>query len=132
MPGKVIFDILAECARSNRHGFVYSRSSNHKFSQLIKSNLNLLIIDSSDQSIINSVSKLFLRHCSTTKEDCRAKCGLPPLPEDMPKVGKYKIVMVRHGESEWNEKNLFCGWFDANLSNKGKSKGNLNYLLLSI
>lgn len=35
--------------------------------------------------------------------------------------GKYKIVMVRHGESEWNQKNLFCGWFDANLSDKGKS-----------
>nr|CAI5851693.1 unnamed protein product [Callosobruchus analis] len=30
--------------------------------------------------------------------------------------------MVRHGESEWNEKNLFCGWFDANLSEKGKQE----------
>lgn len=36
-------------------------------------------------------------------------------------AGKYKIVMVRHGESEWNQKNLFCGWFDANLSDKGMS-----------
>lgn len=36
--------------------------------------------------------------------------------------GKYKIVMVRHGESEWNQKNLFCGWYDANLSDKGKVK----------
>ncbi|XP_017030663.1 phosphoglycerate mutase 2 [Drosophila kikkawai] len=34
--------------------------------------------------------------------------------------GKYKIVMVRHGESEWNQKNLFCGWFDAKLSEKGQ------------
>ncbi|KAH8242670.1 hypothetical protein KR032_001090 [Drosophila birchii] len=33
---------------------------------------------------------------------------------------KYKIVMVRHGESEWNQKNLFCGWFDAKLSEKGQ------------
>ncbi|XP_026740880.1 phosphoglycerate mutase 2-like [Trichoplusia ni] len=33
--------------------------------------------------------------------------------------GKYKIVMIRHGESEWNQKNLFCGWYDANLSEKG-------------
>lgn len=32
---------------------------------------------------------------------------------------KYTIVMVRHGESEWNQKNLFCGWFDADLSQKG-------------
>ncbi|XP_063928831.1 phosphoglycerate mutase 2-like [Zophobas morio] len=37
-------------------------------------------------------------------------------------MGSYKIVMVRHGESEWNEKNLFCGWFDANLSEKGKQE----------
>lgn len=30
--------------------------------------------------------------------------------------------MVRHGESEWNQKNLFCGWFDANLSEKGEQE----------
>ncbi|XP_022915033.2 phosphoglycerate mutase 1 [Onthophagus taurus] len=35
---------------------------------------------------------------------------------------QYKIVMVRHGESEWNEKNLFCGWFDAKLSAKGEQE----------
>ena len=32
----------------------------------------------------------------------------------------YKIVMIRHGESEWNKENRFCGWFDAGLSEKGK------------
>ncbi|CAH0562477.1 unnamed protein product [Brassicogethes aeneus] len=37
-------------------------------------------------------------------------------------MAPYKIVMVRHGESEWNEKNLFCGWFDALLSEKGKQE----------
>jgi len=31
----------------------------------------------------------------------------------------YKIVMIRHGESEWNKENKFCGWFDANLSEAG-------------
>lgn len=30
-----------------------------------------------------------------------------------------KIVMCRHGESEWNQKNLFCGWYNAMLSEKG-------------
>lgn len=30
--------------------------------------------------------------------------------------------MIRHGESEWNEKNLFCGWFDADLSAKGRDE----------
>lgn len=37
----------------------------------------------------------------------------------MPGESKYKIVFVRHGESEWNLKNLFCGWFDADLSASG-------------
>ena len=34
-------------------------------------------------------------------------------------AGIYKIVMIRHGESEWNMANKFCGWFDASLSEKG-------------
>jgi 2,3-bisphosphoglycerate-dependent phosphoglycerate mutase len=31
----------------------------------------------------------------------------------------YKIVLLRHGESEWNKKNLFTGWTDVSLSQKG-------------
>lgn len=31
----------------------------------------------------------------------------------------YKIVMIRHGESEWNKLNKFCGWYDASLSEQG-------------
>lgn len=30
-----------------------------------------------------------------------------------------KLVVVRHGESEWNQKNLFTGWADVELSEKG-------------
>ncbi|XP_047538305.1 phosphoglycerate mutase 1 [Vanessa atalanta] len=37
-------------------------------------------------------------------------------------AAKYKIVMIRHGESEWNQKNLFCGWYDADLSDKGREE----------
>ena len=29
------------------------------------------------------------------------------------------LVLVRHGQSEWNEKNLFTGWKDPNLTKKG-------------
>lgn len=36
------------------------------------------------------------------------------------KMAKYQIVMVRHGESEWNKLNKFCGWHDAELSEQGK------------
>nr|XP_014092147.2 phosphoglycerate mutase 2 [Bactrocera oleae] len=39
--------------------------------------------------------------------------------EPSKKCGKYKIVMVRHGESEWNKSNQFCGWYDSALSEKG-------------
>ena len=29
------------------------------------------------------------------------------------------LVLVRHGESEWNKKNLFTGWRDVDLTEKG-------------
>ena len=32
---------------------------------------------------------------------------------------KHKIVLVRHGESEWNKENRFTGWTDVDLSGKG-------------
>lgn len=31
----------------------------------------------------------------------------------------YKLVIVRHGESEWNKENRFTGWKDVDLSEKG-------------
>jgi 2,3-bisphosphoglycerate-dependent phosphoglycerate mutase len=31
----------------------------------------------------------------------------------------YKVVLLRHGESEWNQKNLYSGWTDVDLSGKG-------------
>nr|prf mutase,phosphoglycerate [Saccharomyces cerevisiae]prf//0807298A:PDB=3PGM mutase,phosphoglycerate [Saccharomyces cerevisiae] len=33
-----------------------------------------------------------------------------------------KLVLVRHGQSEWNEKNLFTGWVDVKLSAKGQQE----------
>ena len=33
-----------------------------------------------------------------------------------------KLVLLRHGESEWNAKNLFTGWVDVNLSEKGRAE----------
>lgn len=32
------------------------------------------------------------------------------------------LVLVRHGESEWNAKNLFTGWRDPGLTEKGKEE----------
>lgn len=31
----------------------------------------------------------------------------------------YKIVLLRHGESQWNKENRFTGWTDVDLSEKG-------------
>lgn len=31
----------------------------------------------------------------------------------------YKIVLIRHGESEWNKKGLFTGWTDVDLTPLG-------------
>ncbi len=34
----------------------------------------------------------------------------------------HTLVLLRHGESEWNAKNLFSGWVDVGLSGKGEDE----------
>ncbi|WP_210650087.1 phosphoglyceromutase [Nocardioides sp. SYSU D00065] len=34
----------------------------------------------------------------------------------------YTLVLLRHGESEWNAKNLFTGWVDVPLTEKGEAE----------
>ena len=34
----------------------------------------------------------------------------------------HKVVLLRHGESVWNKENLFTGWTDVDLSDKGKQE----------
>ena len=41
-----------------------------------------------------------------------------------------KLVLVRHGESEWNKLNLFTGWTDVDLSEKGHEEAKLAGKLL--
>jgi len=45
-------------------------------------------------------------------------------------MAAYKIVMIRHGESEWNKENKFCGWYDASLSDKGVEEAKAGGLAL--
>ena len=33
-----------------------------------------------------------------------------------------ELILLRHGESEWNAKNLFTGWVDVSLSTKGEAE----------
>ncbi|RYP85245.1 phosphoglyceromutase [Nocardioides guangzhouensis] len=34
----------------------------------------------------------------------------------------HTLVLLRHGESEWNAKNLFTGWVDVDLTDKGRAE----------
>lgn len=34
----------------------------------------------------------------------------------------HKIVLIRHGESQWNKENRFTGWKDVDLSEKGREE----------
>jgi 2,3-bisphosphoglycerate-dependent phosphoglycerate mutase len=34
----------------------------------------------------------------------------------------FELVLLRHGESEWNAKNLFTGWVDVSLTSKGEAE----------
>ena len=34
----------------------------------------------------------------------------------------YTLILLRHGESEWNAKNLFTGWVDVDLTEKGMAE----------
>jgi 2,3-bisphosphoglycerate-dependent phosphoglycerate mutase len=34
----------------------------------------------------------------------------------------YKLVLIRHGESQWNQENRFTGWVDVELSEKGRAE----------
>jgi 2,3-bisphosphoglycerate-dependent phosphoglycerate mutase len=33
----------------------------------------------------------------------------------------YTLILLRHGESEWNAKNLFTGWVDVDLTENGRA-----------
>ena len=34
----------------------------------------------------------------------------------------HKLILLRHGQSEWNLKNLFTGWVDVDLTEQGRAE----------
>jgi 2,3-bisphosphoglycerate-dependent phosphoglycerate mutase len=34
----------------------------------------------------------------------------------------HKLILLRHGQSEWNLKNLFTGWIDVDLTEQGRAE----------
>ena len=51
-----------------------------------------------------------------TRRSVYKPCGRAPIAK-MP-----KLILIRHGQSEWNEKNLFTGWVDCKLSDVGRKE----------
>jgi len=43
----------------------------------------------------------------------------------------FELVLLRHGESEWNAKNLFTGWVDVRLSEKGEVEARRGGVMLA-
>ena len=42
----------------------------------------------------------------------------------------HTLILLRHGESDWNQKNLFTGWVDVDLTEKGRAEAVHGGLLL--
>ena len=43
----------------------------------------------------------------------------------------HRLVLLRHGESEWNKQNLFTGWWDAQLTVLGEAQATAGGLLMA-
>ena len=43
----------------------------------------------------------------------------------------YTLILLRHGQSEWNEKNLFTGWVDVGLTELGREEARRGGALLA-
>ena len=37
-------------------------------------------------------------------------------------TGHYTLILLRHGNSTWNQQNLFTGWVDVDLSDQGRQE----------
>jgi 2,3-bisphosphoglycerate-dependent phosphoglycerate mutase len=44
---------------------------------------------------------------------------------------RYTLVLLRHGESDWNARNLFTGWVDVPLSERGRGEAEAGGRLLA-
>ena len=65
---------------------------------------------------------------SAARYRAKWRCGVTGIsmtnrrPHEKIEAMTYKLVLLRHGQSEWNEKNLFTGWVDVNLTDKGRAE----------
>ena len=59
------------------------------------------------------------RAAATASATARRFGGRSGMMQMMAGEKKYQVVLVRHGESTWNDENRFTGWYDCPLSEKG-------------
>jgi len=74
-----------------------------------------------NQSNINGLS--IPSHSATHFIRGGTPCDPAPPPFRLALYGNdslYTLVLLRHGESEWNSKNLYTGWCDVNLTKNGE------------
>src|SRR5262249_25028440 len=50
---------------------------------------------------------------------CLASVETKPISNRNQRMNDRLLVLVRHGQSEWNLKNLFTGWKDVDLTDQG-------------
>jgi len=66
------------------------------------------------------ILRLFRPH-STVSECSGGRAGTDnPAHEKITTMST--LILLRHGESQWNEKNLFTGWVDVDLTDKGRAE----------
>ena len=67
-----------------------------------------------------------LPHPSRTRRDpskrALSRSGKLAHADGRSDVAARTLVLLRHGESQWNAKNLFTGWVDVDLSAKGEAE----------
>lgn len=44
------------------------------------------------------------------------------VPAAQAEEAAYKLVLLRHGESQWNLEKRFTGWSDVDLTDKGRAE----------
>ncbi|XP_044743811.1 uncharacterized protein LOC123306015 [Chrysoperla carnea] len=64
-------------------------------------------------TLLKKVIKLHANYCVNLSKRCA-------FHSRNVKEGGSKVIFVRHGAGEWNDKNLFTGWYDVPLSDRGR------------
>ena len=62
------------------------------------------------------------RHRRRLAKVADSKAGRHP-HEGQAECDLRQVVLLRHGESVWNKENLFTGWTDVDLSDRGRNEG---------